>query len=238
MRIRLIYLVTILALALLALASTASAQVVTLTTAVRPIYLGAQGAIFADKPVSQTDIFLSWKNGLFADVWVSTGADTKLEFDKELDLIVGYAGARGWLKYSTDFEYFAIQGIDVVNANAELGTGPFFVKFEAYAPVKEGGPRSGFLPNAGFKVSGVPLFEKFESVKIDLAQWVKYDTGAFGFGKLWLLQGRLAGAYFFTEKIGVGAGMRWSVPMTEVEEADGRKGEIIWEASFSKRFGN
>lgn len=220
-----------------AMNSRAYGQEVTLTTAVRPIYLGAQGSIFADKPVSQTDIFLSWKNGFFADVWVSTGADTKPEFDKELDFIVGYAGARGWLKYSTDFEYFAIQGIDVTNVNAELGVGPFFVKLEAYAPVKKGGPHRGLLPNVGFKVSGVPLFEKFESIRLDLAQWVKYDTGAFGFGELWLLQGRFAGTYFFTKKVGVGAGMRWSAPITEVEKADGRKGEVVWEANLTKRFG-
>ena len=217
----------------LAIATTARAQEVSVTSMIRSVYMGQQGSIFADKAVSQTDLYLSWQNGIFSDVWFSTGADTKAEFDKELDLIVGRAGSHGEIKYSTDFEYFVIQGVDVVNVNGAIGYKFLLVKLEAYSPIQKGGPRKGLISSVGFQVNQASLSEHIKRLKFNVGEWVKYDTGSFGFHEIWLLQGQLKGIFSLSEKTGIGAGLRWSVPITSSQ--DSRKGEIVWEFGLTQR---
>ncbi len=227
MRNRLLF---VLVLNLCLLASNAAAQNVTITTATRPIYLGQQGGVFYDRPVQQTDVAAAWKNGVFADFWTSTGFNSKKDFGKEIDLVLGRAGKLGKLNYSTDVAYFIVQGIDVANWNGQLSAGPFFAKVEGYAPVQKGGPRKGLIVSVGEQVSFAPS----KRVSFSIMQLMKHDSGAFGFDKMWLYQGRLGLNLALSEKLTVGTAMRWSLPFPDEGIDDERKGKIVWELNLSR----
>lgn len=213
--------------------SVAQAQEVTLTSKVKSIYLGANGAEFYnDSPVLQTDLFAVWKSGVYADLWTSTAGNTELKFDKEIDLTLGRSGKFGRVKYATDVQYYFIQGINVMNGNLEVGAGSAFVRLEGYAPVKSGGPYKGWFISAGSR-NDLRLASK---IHLDVQEWVKHDSGAFSFGELWLIQGYIGLSASVTDKTNIVGGVKWSKPISEVERADGRKEEARWEIGMSRRF--
>lgn len=215
---------------LLFASATAGAQEVTLTSKAKEIYLGAQGGEFHNEPVLQTDLFVAWKSGVYADFWTSTAANTQLQFDKEIDLILGYAGKVRGFSVATDVQYYFIQGIDVANVNVEVGLHGAFVRLEAYAPVQSGGPGKGLIPSAGYK-GGVKLVSR---LGLDAQGWLKGDTGAFGFDPAILAQGYLGLKLEVAGKTSLLAGMRLSAPISTVH--DGRKKEARWEIGFSQGF--
>jgi len=231
-----IVLVTIAFLVLFFASLETSAQEVTLTSKLSPIYLGQQGGVFYDGPVQQTDVYLEWGNGVFVDVWTSTGFNTRKDFDKELDFLVGYAKTVGRTSYSTDFQYYVVQGGDVVNWNGEVDFQFLFVRLEVYAPSKRDGPHKGLIPSAGIRLLQKPLFEKIERIKLDIEQLAKHDTGCFGFDAAWLYQGNIGVSLAITSRTSVNGGFRWSIPLNL--PADGRKGEAVWKFGFSRSFGN
>ena len=220
------------AIAFLFLASTTvTAQEVTLTSKAKEIYLGAQGAEFyKDSPVVQGDLFATWKSGIYADLWWSTAANSRLDFDKEIDLVLGYARKVGRFGVSTDVQYYFIQGIDVANVNVEAGLNGAFVRLEAYTPVQPGGPGKGLLPSAGYR-GGVKLASR---LGLDAQGWLKGDTGAFGFDPAILAQGYFGFKVDVAGKTTLLAGMRLSAPISTVH--DGRKKEARWEIGFSQGF--
>ena len=221
-------------LALGIVAAPVAAQEVTVTSKFRPIYMGAQGGEFHPDPVLQTDVFVALPRGFFVDIWSSTGFDTEKNFGKELDLVVGRAGTFRKIAYSTDFEYFFVQGIDVVNVNGEISFQFLFVKLEAYSPTQKGGPGKGMISSAGMRLLGKPLFERISRIKLDVGQWVKHDSGSFGFDRAWLYQGNLAGNVSINSHTNVSAGFRWSIPLNKPN--DQREGKMVWEFGISQRF--
>lgn len=214
----------------LTLASSASAQQITATSKAKGDYLGADGAIFYDGAVLQSDLSLSWKSGLFAGIWTSTAANTALEFDKEVDMFVGYGSKVGRLKYTLDAVYFVVQGIDVANANLELGLGPTFVRVEGYTPVQSGGPRKGLIFATGVRQD----FQVAERIVLNAAGLLKHDSGAFGFDRGWLAQGYTGLSVEIVKKTSLVGGARWSTPLSKM--TDGRKTEIVWELGVSRSF--
>lgn len=61
-------------------------------------YLGATGSIVHNKPVLQTDIFVSLPKGFYFDIWHSMGLDDKKlssNFGDEMDLTLGWTGSIG-----------------------------------------------------------------------------------------------------------------------------------------------
>lgn len=224
----LIRLVLVLVFALAAVP--AFAQQTTASCAIKGDYLGADGAIFYDGKVLQCDTSHSWKKGFFLGIWASTAGNTALEFDKEVDLFGGYNGKVGKARYTIDVAHFAIQGIDVANANVEMGLGPAFVRLEGYVPVQKGGPRKGLIAAVGARTSHP--FGKRLGLQMD--GWVKKDSGAFGFNRAWLVQGYTGLTMAVTPNTSLALGARWSSPITKV--TDGRKTEVTWQAGVSRTF--
>ena len=223
----------------LCFSSLASAQEVTLTTKTGTIYLGANGAVFHDTPVVHTDIFLNWKNGVYADIWTSTAFKGGWGFDKEVDLTLGKSGKLGKFDYSTDVSYFAlvITDIAVVNvefsrtfqANTRIGLTPL-VRGEYYFPVRKGGPRRGVMGIIGSRAS-VKL-----APRVDFAGMARLrkDSGCFEFDSALLGQGFTGLNFKITEKLTLSSGIYFSSPISSVR--DGRKKEAVPEIGISYRF--
>lgn len=214
------------------------AQDITVTTKTKAIYLGGNGAVFYDGPVQQTDVFLGWKNGVYADVWTSTSFNTKKNFGKELDLTLGKADEFGKFNYSININYFAIVVTDVVNVNAELGRGfqlnrqtnvSTFVRGEYYFPVHGNEPRRGAMGVIGIK-GGTDL-----PARLGLAMnaQLKKDSGAFGFNSALLGQGRADLSFKVSGKFSILGSVNFSSPLSHV--TDGRKTETVWEFGISYR---
>lgn len=210
------------------------AQEGVVTSKLKPIYLGAQGGEFHSDPIIENNVFAPIGKGLYTNFWFSSGFDTKKNFGKELDLAIGYGGALGKIAYTTEFQYYMIQGIDLANWNSEITFRYLFARLEAYAPTQHGGPGKGLIPSVGYRALGLPLFDHIERVKIDMGQWVKYDTGSFGFDELWLYQGMVGTTFWITPLTGANAGMRWSIPLQTHDDA--REGRLVWEFGITRRF--
>ena len=203
---------------------------VTITSMIRDKYTGDQGAVFYEHPVSNTDFSVTFRNGMFAGVWVSTGFNGRKDFDKELDLYVGYSRAIQRFQFSTDFEYFAIQGIDIVNLNGDLSLGPAFVRLEGYAPVKQSGPSKGLIASLGLKHE----FNLGERFSFEIGGRGKYDSGSFGYEKAWLAQGTGILNFRASSKVTLIAEAELSKPIKAL--TDGRKREATFGGGISYSF--
>ncbi len=226
---KLLIVLTIVVGALMLFSIVAEAQEVSVTSKAKGMYLGADGARFFDEgPVLHSDLSLSWKSGVFAGIWTSTGANTRRGFDKEIDGILGYESSLGKVSYTVDVEYFAVQGVDVANANLELGVGPAFIRIEAYTPMQKNGPRKGLVTSAGLRYD----LGLSKHLVLNLEGLTKYDSGAFGYDSGWLAQGFSGLSLSVNEKTSVVGGIRWSTPLTHM--TDGRKSEAVWEVGLSR----
>ncbi len=224
---------------LVLLAANASAQEFSLTSKAKEMYLGANGGVFYDGFAPQTDLFVSWKNGIYADVWTSTAFNTGWDFDKELDLMLGKAGKIGKINYTVDAAWFFLVIKDVVNVNAELNRElkvnsrvslTPFIRAEWFFPGLKGGPRQGVMG-----VSGIGGEIKLAPrMALAFKSWLKKDSGCFDFDSALLSQGRIGFPIKISEKTSLAPGVSFSAPISRVR--DGRKKEAAWELSFSRRF--
>ena len=203
---------------------------ITVSSITRTGYL-YQGAMYYNRPVQQSDVVVAWRNGLFVSIWTSTGFNTTVGADKEIDFILGYSKSVGKFNFSTDAAYFALPGIDIANLNGEVGVGPIFWKLQAYAPVKSGGPVKSLVASTGARHS----FALGKRFGLDLEGLAKYDTGAFGYEELWLAQGKGSLSFSLSEKLSLIGEVEWSKPLTNTN-TDGRKREVVAGAGISYSF--
>ena len=215
-------------------ASVASAQEVTVTSMVKGAYLGPDGAVWYRHPLLQSDIFVAWDNGVYADLWTSTGFNTRKDWDKETDITLGYGGKFRQLNYSVEGVYFAVMDGDILHGKLELSVetpkvSPF-VRVMGYVPTRKGGPKEGVLLVGGFKTGFAPS----DKVEISLEGSGRHDSGAFGYDEAWLVQGKVGVGVALTPKTQLLLGVELARPLTVV--TDGRKGEVVWEIGLSHRF--
>ena len=223
---------------LIVLSNTIQAQDVTVTTKTKANYLGGDGAVFYDGPVQQTDAFLSWKNGIYADIWTSTSFNAKKNFGKEVDFTLGKSGKLGEFGYSADINYFAIIITDVANTNAELSRSfqlnhrtnlTPFIRGEYYFPVQKGGPRRGVMGVVGAK-SNINLAPR---LVLTIKAQLKKDSGAFGFNSALLGQGRADLTLVVSGRFSILGSANFSTPLSHV--TDSRKTQATWEFGVSYR---
>lgn len=214
--------------------ASAFAQEVTLTSNIRPMYLGVNGARFHEGAVTQSDVYVGLKNGYYADAWWSTGFDSKLNFGKEVDLTFGRMLKFGKVALATDANYFIVQGKDVIDLNADVTYRYAFARLEAYTPSQRGGPGKGLMMSVGMRAIDEPLFETIERVRVSASQWVRRDTGCFGFDSAWLYQGNMGVGFVVTPSTTLRVGTRWSIPLNSPH--DSRKGEWFWETGVIRKF--
>lgn len=76
----------------LALASTASAEISgSFSSKFRPKYVGGDGALFYNEPVVQSNLFVGFSNGVYVDVWGSKSLASGQNYGNEVDPAIGYA---------------------------------------------------------------------------------------------------------------------------------------------------
>lgn len=214
----------------------ANAQETEVTTKFRSAYLGSTGGMFYDGNVQQTYIDLFWKNGTWAEVWTSTGFDMRDNFGKELDIIVGKDGKLGKLDYSTDAEYFFVQGKDVANLNGQIsksfadGLISPLVRAEIYFPLQTGGLRKGVMGVVGVKSE----FKVIPRAKVSLGAQIRKDSGCFENDSAVVGQGFLRVKFTLGEKFSLTPGIMGMIPISH--RHDGRVAATASEIAFSYRF--
>jgi len=218
------------------MANVANAQeTATLTSKYTPVYFyDSNGARFYNGPVVQSDLFVTWKSGVYADIWTSTAGNTRLDFDKEIDVTIGYAGKVGRLNYKTELLYFVVKDGDVLDLNTEVSLGFVvspFIRVELYKPVENTGPKQGTILNAGLRSS----FKIAPRTTLSLEVTAHRDSGAFGYDRADILSGYIGLAVAVTDRTSLLVGVTPSHPLSVVR--DGRKDEAVWEVGFSRRFG-
>lgn len=164
------------------------------------------GGILYDKPVIQSDLFVSFRNGFYADLWNSvpfTGHDDN--FGWEQDLGIGWSGplsALGLNGFASDMTldlgitYFDEPGLLTLGANDILYNHvklskafnllTVFVDFKSYVPMPHSPYSGGNLYDVGIS-RGVSVFKDRLSASTSLA--LVYDDGGFGFDNGLLLYG-------------------------------------------------
>ena len=220
-----------LALVLLFAASTAAQEVV-FTSVVKSKYLGPDGAIWYDRPLLQSDIAVTLKNGIFFDVWGSTSDNKKSGWDKEIDLTFGYSKSIKKFEYSIEGSYYFVQGIDIftgsIDVSIDFPVSPF-IHFSGYWPAKRGGPKEGALLIGGLRAR--LDFGKGSGLALEASG--RNDNGAFGYDPAWIAMGRADLDIALSKKFKILLGVEYARPLTVV--GDGRKEEIVWKAGFSIR---
>lgn len=212
------------------------AQEVELTTKFREKYIGTTASVFHDGAVQQSYLDFFWKNGFWAEVWTSTGFDTENNWGKEIDLVVGKNGRLGRFSYGTDFEYFFIQGKDVVNLNGEIsrtfadGTLIPFLRAEAYAPNQKGGMRKGLMGILGVK-SELKITPR---ISTSISTQIRKDSGCFGFDSGVLGQGYFRVKVTLSEKWSVIPGIVGFIPLSHRQ--DGRVAATASEIALTRHF--
>jgi len=100
-----------------------------LSTMVKSGYLGGNGNMFSRDPVIQSDLFVTFENGVWLDIWNSEGLTSDLDdgYDDEIDVGAGWAGAiGGGMSLNAGINYFNVYSItkldksDLVQLFAEV----------------------------------------------------------------------------------------------------------------------
>jgi hypothetical protein len=129
----------LLALSLTATAADAETSL-TGTTGVRSQYVSGFGALLHDKPVLQTDLFLTLPQGFWVDAWGSTDFHGGKNFGRELNIGAG----KTWKHLDVGAYYydltpqFSTKDGDIVHAHAEAGVDIFRTKDHTLRPSLRG----------------------------------------------------------------------------------------------------
>ncbi len=163
-------------------------------TIIRSKYVGPDGLQFYGDPVSQSNVTLSHKSGLFFDLWYSTGFNSKFsnDWDDEIDYTIGWSGKiskftlNSSLSYFDNFKNFNFTYNDVVRGNIHLGypkqikpwlkVMPYVDYITFVIPNKSTPFDGGNLYSIGFD-NEVVFTEK---VKVTPQIQFTWDDGAFG----------------------------------------------------------
>lgn len=163
-------------------------------TMVRSKYVGPDGLQFYGDPVSQSNITLNHKSGLYFDLWYSTGFNSKLsnDWDDEIDYTLGWSGKisqfnlSSSLSYFDNFKNFNFSYNDVVKGNIHLGypkqikpwlkVVPYVDYITFIIPNKNTPFNGGNLYSIGFD-NEITITEK---VKITPLVQYTWDDGALG----------------------------------------------------------
>jgi hypothetical protein len=175
----------------------ASAQTYSFTTKFFDTYRGANGGLFYDGPVIQSDLFISFQNGLYGDLWVSRGGKARWmdEFDSEVDYNAGWANdildlGVMYIDVST------LAASDVFQLYTKLSTREFQGGLQGRFVVEHYLAMSGNDPARG-TITRLHLMQNVVVGHGSLG-WklgAFYDTGAFGFAEGTVGEGEISLLY-------------------------------------------
>lgn len=207
-----------------------------ISTKLQSQYLAGNGAIFHDRPVIQSDLMVSFKNGIYADIWHSSS----LEFDNwnrgsddEIDYMVGWTHV--FPKFNVDTGVLYMNFVDL---NYDKGDGilPYlelnrtpkrkqswspYVKFQPAFPVKGRLPQKGYYLAGGLssvqqqRKSGPEIRQKLSVI---------YDSGTFGWEENTIGEYKFELSYKFGKRTRVVFPSATAyIPLSKPSGSDGRK---------------
>lgn len=213
-------------------------------------YLGATGGVIHDKPVFQTDIFVSLPKGFYFDIWHSMGLENSnlsANFGDEIDLTLGWTGKLGEVYYlDTGVMYYdcypVLEGknYDAFSPYVEVGRSMELRRFLGTHILVPFGRLEANLPtgdtNSGtYSYAGVKHVWKI-SEKLQVKQKIDFlhDSGSFGAmsGLIGRYEGRLSWQAFkvmSVEPIAIKA----RTPISPIPE---HKTEIVFGAGVTLYF--
>lgn len=168
----------------------------TINSVVANKYLAfGSGAVLYDKPVVQSDLFVSMENGLYIDLWNSKSFEGSWggNLGDEVDYGLGWAGSIGkgfgmdiGTTYFDEPTIFTLGSGDILYSHVKVSRAfkPFakfepivpFVSFENYSTMPDTGFQGGNLYSIGFSTC-IPLSRIFKITSTTIAS---YDDGGFG----------------------------------------------------------
>ena len=166
-------------------AQTNNDPTVMVTETVLDKYLLRNGKVLYKRPVFQTDLNVQFKNGVYVDLWGSTGLNRKENFGREVDLTVGYANPH----FDFGVSYYNLVPLqklsgDLIDAYAEmrrtftLGDHALtpYAKVDAMIVTKDTGRNSGFFGAIGARHA----WQIHPRVSINESIELLYDSSIFG----------------------------------------------------------
>ena len=215
------------------------------TTKALNMYMGTDGAPFYDGPVSQSDLFVLFPNGIYVDVWGSVGLDNFNPwngFDDEVDVTFGWQTKVKGVSLDVGMSYFAIVDggadlKDLFNPYVGFSWAAFeeksrfnlapYLKFEHYRPWSGDALHQGWQNRGGSDWS----FKVNDWLSISSRTGIFYDTGCFGFDRGWLseIHGNLAIA--LNDSVAVTPMFKWIRPIKGMSV---REGTVAYGISISK----
>lgn len=213
----------------LVLSTNIYAQEFTLSTWAKSQYLGANGAIFEDRPVVQTELSVSREN-CWASIWVSTSGDAwKVRAGDEVD----YNASCSWKVSDTTvsllvayYDLAAPGGASDVTLSLEHSS--YYGKFSSYAI-------HGELPFPGGQI--VYVGRRFDlgtlhNLDLSVTTEVAYDLGSFGFEEGLFGKLSFSGSSSLNEAAKLSLGVDFSDGITVSD----RHGEIAVRVGVSRSF--
>ncbi len=210
------------------LSANVGAQEFSLNTSVKSQYLGANGAIFEDQPVMQTEVSVSHGN-CWASVWLSTAGDAwKVRAGDELD----YNGGCNWKVGDTTvgllvayYDLAMSGGASDVTISFERG--PYYGKLSSFA--------THGLPFPGGQIARVGrkfALGTFHDWDLVASTEVAYDFGSFGFEEGLFGKLSLSGSSLLGESAKLSLGVDFSDGITVGD----RHGELATWVGVSRNF--
>lgn len=228
----------ILSVLILLLGIPASGAEFLFSTKIQSQYIAGNGAVFHDKPVLQSDIFIVLQNGIYADIWHSTSLkfdNPNLGSDDEIDYSLGYSRAFG--KMSIDVGALYMNFIDLEQSKGDavlpylelsrISQKKFsilpYVRFQPAFPVSGDSPKQGYYFGAGFNI----INRRRAGSEIRHKISVIHDSGAFGYERNTLAEYK----FELTQQMGkrmklVLPSVSAYVPLSHPSEYDGRKTSV------------
>lgn len=159
----------------------------------RSKYIGPDGIVFYDKPVSQSDVMISHKSGFYANIWISSGLNTSwsTDWDDEADYTLGWNHNLGKfnldasLSYFDNFKVFSCAYNDVLKSNITIAMKRTLNKYLSFSPFAEYTNYyivDNKTPFGGGNMVGIGTGLEYEVTKVLFLSTVAkgiYDSGAF-----------------------------------------------------------
>ncbi len=204
----------------------------------------ALGVALSRDPVVQSDLRVSFKNGIFLDLWGSRSLKGKWNgsLGDEIDYGIGWSGSIATnLNFKVGFSYFDEPQVFTLGAGDILYTYAFLTKDLKYLSVTAGFENYNMMPGSGLSGGnlmsvGFSKYQLFCNGKLGLQASVAgvYDTGTIITSHGFFLKGRVGADWNMTKRLTFNViGVTWHVPLTP---HDIRRNELVYSSGVSYRF--
>ncbi len=209
-------------------------------------YLGfGTGNLLSEDPAVQTGLLISFKNGLFLDLWSSRSLKGKWDdgnLGNEIDYQVGWSGPiASNLVLLVGLTYFDEPKAFTLGAGDILYPHIFLTKNFKLLSVTAGFENYTTMPDSGFQGGnllslGVSKYQLLYKDKIGLRASVTavYDTGTLGSGEGFILRGSAGADWNLSKRLTFNAlGINWYAPLTP---KDKRVADAVFYSGFKFKF--